>query len=240
MLPAVGGALEPIGDDLWIAEGPIVDFYSFPYPTRMAVARLPAGALWLWSPIPLTDPLRAELTALGRPAHLISPNKIHHLFMGEWASEFPDAKLWALPELIRKRRDLKFAGALTDDPPEGWRGEIDQAVFRGSFFMDEIVFFHRASRTAIFADLIENFSLEFLRSTPGWKGWRTTIARLWQITEPVGRAPLEYRLSFVRRTPARDALRRVLAWEPANVVFAHGTIQLGGAQEFIRQSFGWL
>lgn len=232
--------LQDLGENFWIAEGPIVDFYSFPYPTRMAVVRLAAGALWIWSPIALTDSLRAELGSLGHPAHLVSPNKIHHLFMGQWASEFPGAKLWGLPAVIRKRADLKFSAVLSDDPPEDWRGEIDQAVFSGSLFMDEIVFFHRASRTALFADLIENFSMEFLRNTPGWQGWRTSVARLWQITEPVGRAPLEWRLSFVRRAAARAALGRVLGWDPVNVVMAHGTIVRGGAPGFIRESFAWL
>jgi Domain of unknown function (DUF4336) len=236
----MSATLQQLGENFWIADGPIVDFYSFPYPTRMAVARLASGALWIWSPIPLTDPLRAQLAVLGRPAHLVSPNKIHHLFMGDWASAFPGARLWGLPAVIRKRADLRFTGVLSDEPPEDWRGEIDQALFGGSLFMDEIVFFHRASRTALFADLIENFSMEFLRTTPGWRGWKTTVARLWRITEPVGRAPLEWRLSFVRRASARAALGRVLAWDPINVVMAHGTIARGGAPAFIRESFAWL
>jgi len=236
----VSATLRQLGENFWIAEGPIVDFYSFPYPTRMAVARLAIGALWIWSPIPLTDSLRAELEALGRPAHLVSPNKLHHLFMGDWASEFPGARLWGLPPVIRKRADLKFTGVLSDEPPEDWRGEIGHALVRGSLIMDEIVFFHRASRTALFADLIENFSMEFLRNTPGWQGWKTTYARLDGITEPVGRAPLEWRLSFVRRASARAALGRVLAWDPVNVVMAHGTIARGGAPAFIRESFAWL
>jgi hypothetical protein len=232
--------LKPVGPDLWIAEGPVVDFYSFPYPTRTAVVRLGGNSLWIWSPIPLDDGLRAELAELGRPAHLVSPNKIHHLFIDKWASEFPLAQLWGLPSVIRKRPDLKFTGALDDDPPEAWRGEIDQVVFRGSLIMDEIVFFHRASRTAIFADLIENFSLNFLRDTPGWRGWRTAVARLWGITEPAGRAPLEWRLSFLRRAQARAALERVLGWNPLNVVMAHGVIALGDGSDFIRKSFAWL
>ena len=236
----MSATLQQLGENFWIAEGPIVDFYSFPYPTRMALARLAGGALWIWSPIALTDSLRAELAALGRPAHIVSPNKLHHLFMDEWASEFPGAKLWGLPAVIRKRADLKFSGVLSDDPPEDWRGEIDQAIFHGSLFMDEIVFFHRASRTALFADLIENLSMEFLRNTPGWQGWRTTLARLEGITEPVGRAPLEWRLSFVRRGMARAALGRVLGWDPVNAVMAHGTIARGGAPAFIRESFAWL
>jgi hypothetical protein len=228
------------GDGLWIADGPVVDFYSFPYPTRMAIARLTDGGLWVWSPIHLDPQLRGEVEALGRPAHLVSPNKIHHLFLGEWRAAYPGAKLWGLPAVMRKRRDLDFAGELGDLAPEEWRQDIDQVVFRGSPFMDEAVFFHRASRTALFGDLIENFSPEFLRDTPGWRGWRTTIARLWQITEPCGMAPLEWRLSFVRRRIARAALHKTLGWDPACVVMAHGTCVTDNGRAFIERSFRWL
>lgn len=41
--------------------------------------------------------------------------------------------------------------------------DIDQAVFRGSIAMDEVVFFHRASRTAIFGDLIQEIIAAALR-----------------------------------------------------------------------------
>lgn len=232
--------LRAVGDSLWIADGPVVDFYSFPYPTRMAVARLADGSLWVWSPIALTVDLRSEVEVLGRPAHLVSPNKIHHLFMGEWADAYPDCKLWGLPSVIRKRPDLAFTGALDDRAPAAWQGEIDQVVFRGSPFMDEIVFFHRASRTAIFADLIENFGEDFLRTTPGWHGWRAWLAHLCKITEPYGMAPLEWRLSFLRRGPAKAALAKVLAWDPVYVIMAHGTWAHRDGQAFIRKSFRWL
>ncbi len=232
--------LRKFGDDLWVAEGPVVDFYSFPYPTRMAMARLSDGGLWVWSPIRLDARLKDEIEALGKPAHLVSPNKIHHLFLGEWKAAYPGAKLWGLPAVARKCRDLEFGGELGDRQPKEWEREIDQAVFRGSLLMDEVVFFHRPSRTALFADLIENFSLEFLRDTPGWRGWRTAIARLWRITEPCGMAPLEWRLSFVRRRIARQALNKTLAWDPAGVVMAHGVCVMSNGRAFIERSFRWL
>jgi hypothetical protein len=80
------------------------------------------------------------------------------------------AKLWGLSAAIRKRRDLKFTAILDDLPLKGWQREIDQVVFRGNILMDEVVFFHRASRTALFADLIGNFSPEFLPDKPVWRG----------------------------------------------------------------------
>ena len=36
-------ALQNIGGEIWIADGPTVSFYGFAYPTRMAVVRLKAG-----------------------------------------------------------------------------------------------------------------------------------------------------------------------------------------------------
>jgi Domain of unknown function (DUF4336) len=232
--------LQPLAANLWVAEGPLVNFYSFPYPTRMVVARMSGGGLWIWSPIPLDPQLTDELAILGSPAHLVSPNKIHHLFLPEWNRTFPDARLWGLPPVLRKHRELKFAAVLGDSPPPDWRTEIDQVIFHGSLFMDEVVFFHRPSRTVVFADLIENFSREFLRNTPGWNGWKRAVARAWRITEPAGMAPLEWRLSFVRRRRARAALSKTLAWDPVGVVIAHGTCVTRGGRAFIEQSFRWL
>ncbi len=43
--------LEEFAPGLWVAEGPVVSFYGFPYPTRMALIRLSDGGLFVWSPI---------------------------------------------------------------------------------------------------------------------------------------------------------------------------------------------
>ncbi len=75
-----------------------------------------------------------------------------------------------------------------------------------------VVFFHRPSRTVILADFSEAFSDDFLRRH--WKPWQRWIARLWGITERPGKAPLEVRLSTLRRRRARERVRRILAWQP--------------------------
>jgi hypothetical protein len=81
-----------------------------------------------------------------------------------------------------------FREPLTDSLPREWLSDIDQAWFRGSFAMDEIVFFHRPSGTAIVADLIQTFSDRFLRKYWGW--WRF-LARLDGLTQDQACAPLE-------------------------------------------------
>jgi hypothetical protein len=230
--------LESIADDIWLVEGDIVSFYGFPYPTRSVIVRLREGGLWVWSPIRLTDDLVTELEGLGPVAHLVSPNKIHHLYLQDWRARYPMAALWGPQTTIDKRADLAFREALTDTPPNAWQAEIDQAWFRGSIAMDEIVFFHWASRTVILADLIENFSDEFLEEH--WSWWQRPIASLDGVSARAPGAPREWRLSFTDRAPARAARDKVLAWDAERVVMAHGTWQPSGGQKFLTDALAWL
>jgi len=130
--------LQEFGPSLFSAEGPTVSFFGFPYPTRMAVARLSDGSVWVWSPVAVTRELEKEVQSIGPVRYIVSPNKIHHLFLHEWADRWPDARLYAPPGLSRKRPDLHFYAELDDEPSSSWAAEIDQTVFRGSFAMEEL------------------------------------------------------------------------------------------------------
>jgi len=226
--------LVPFGKDLYRADGPAVSFYGFPYPTRMAVARVSTGKVWVWSPIALTDELMAEVAAIGPVGYIVSPNKLHHLFLPEWARRWPDARLYAPPGLARKKRGLHFDAVLGDRPEGVWMTDIDQAVFRGSIAMEEVVFFHRASGTAIFGDLIQRFPEAM---TTGWKGM---LMRLDGLVGPRGSTPRDWRLSFISRQAARAALRKVLAWKPQRLLIAHGECAITGATEIIAAALSWI
>lgn len=230
--------LEPVDTDIWLAEGPMVDFYGFPYPTRSVIVRLPDKSLWVWSPIALTSELKAETDAIGPVAHLISPNKLHHLFLRQWYDAYPQSKLWGPASTLRKRRDLPFEPPLEDAPPEAWLGVLEQAWFRGSAFMDEIAFVHRPSRTAVFADLSENFSEQFLNHH--WKRWQRRIAKVWGIVVGRGCAPLELRLTWFNREPARRAFAKIINAHPKRVIMAHGEWVDTGADTYLHKAFAWL
>ncbi len=230
--------LQPVAEEIWLAEGDIVNFYGFPYPTRSVVVRLESGDLWIWSPVRLSPELKREVEALGTPRHLVSPNKLHQLYLGEWHAAYPGALLWGPQSTIAKRRDLPFQAPLTDMPPAAWAGSIDQVWFNGSVAMDEIVFFHRPSRTAILADLSENFSDDFLQNH--WAWWMRRVAHLWRIVVGWGYAPLEWRLSFLRRRATRAARDRMLAWNPERVIMAHGEWQRSDGRRYLEKAFAWL
>jgi hypothetical protein len=231
----MGDMLRALGPELWLADGPAVRFLGlFPYPTRMALARLGDGSLWLWSPIALDDALAAEVSALGPVRHLVAPNKLHHLYLGPWARRFPEARLYAAPGLARRRRDLTFHAELGDQPDPAWAGDIDQVVFRGSAFMDEVVFFHRASGTALVTDLIQRMDPHTSR------GWRGLLMRLDGLVGEDGSTPREWRASWWNRAAGRAAKRKALGWSPKRLIIAHGTLPTEDGSAALARGLRWL
>jgi hypothetical protein len=226
--------LEEFAPSLYVADGPSVSFLTFDYPTRMAIVRLADGALWVWSPIALTPALEAAVEALGPVRHLVSPNKIHHLFLAEWARRWPEARLHAPPGLAKKRSDLHFHTELSNGSDPAWAGEIDQVIFHGSFALEEVVFFHRASRTALVCDLVQ-------RHDPAkMKGLKGAIMRLDGLVGDAGSTPREWRASFLRRRLARAAREAVLAWQPERLVIAHGACARHEATPLLDRALAWI
>lgn len=226
--------LEPFGPSLHVADGPTVSFFGFPYPTRMAVARLSDGSVWIWSPIALTRELADQVQSIGPVRYIVSPNKLHHLFLQAWAEHWPEAWLYAPPGLARKKPALRVHAEIDDRPVPSWEADIDQVVFRGSFAMAEVAFFHRASRTAIIGDLIQRFSGEHL------SGWKGMVMQLGGLAGERGSTPRDWRASFLRHGPARTALRKVLEWNPERLLIAHGSCAQTGATNIIAAALSWI
>lgn len=223
--------LQAFGTGLWLAEGaPVVVALGFRYPTRMAVMRLEGGGLALWSPVGLTPELRAAVAQLGPVRCLLAPNRLHHLYLGDWAEAFPEAAIWAAPGLAAKRPDLRIAGEIGDVAPPEWAGQIDSVLVPNSI-APEAVLFHRPSRTVLVCDLLQNMAADW------YHGWRAVVARLDGMLEPEPAMPRKFRLASWGGA-ARAALGRVLDLPAERVVVAHGTPVAAGGQAFLRRAFG--
>jgi hypothetical protein len=226
--------LQPVGDSLWLIDGPVVRAYGFPFPTRMAVARLSGGGLWLWSPVRLTEDVQLAIQSLGDPLYAVEPNKLHHLALAEWVAAWPSLRLYAPPGLAQKRRDLRFVADLTDEPPPEWREEIDQVRIEGNVFLTEVFFLHRPSRTCLVGDLIQKHNGQ------GQSAWLRWLLELAGVSGADGSAPIDARLTFFHRAAARKAVSRALAWAPERLVIAHGSCSMANGTEVLRRAFGWL
>lgn len=161
--------LKPVGPNLWIADGDLIHMafplgLKVPFSTRMTVVRLSDGGLWCHSPIAPSPALQAEIDALGPVRHLVSPNRIHYAHIPAWAARYPAAKTWASPGVRERAASqhiaVAFSADLDDRAPPDWAIDLEQLAFAGSWAMTEMVFFHRASRSLILTDLIENFETD--------------------------------------------------------------------------------
>jgi hypothetical protein len=157
------------------------------------------------------------------------------LFMADWKKAWPDAASFAPPGLRARRPDLQFQGQLGNKPEADWAGEIDQTVFTGSRFLEEVLFLHIQSRTLIVGDMIQNFD-------PATLSWPyRQIARATGSLAPNGKTPLDLRLSFIgRRSAARNSLQRLLEWKPQAIIMCHGVPVLHDAESFLQQAFKWI
>jgi hypothetical protein len=226
--------LKQFGHEIWIANGSEVAVLGFRYPTRMAVIRLSGGGLLIWSPITLTNALRAEVNAFGEVRHIVAPNSLHHLFAPEWKRAYPSAKVYAPPGLREKRKDIEFAGDLGNAPIPDWAGEIDQALMLGNLITTEVVFFHVKSGTVLFADLIQQFP-------PNWfSGWRAFVARMDLMAAPEPSVPSKIPC-HVHQPPRRACLVGTYSRMAAKkVLMAHGTPVTDDGNAFMRRAFRWL
>ncbi|MGC9370759.1 MAG: DUF4336 domain-containing protein [Paracoccaceae bacterium] len=229
--------LKSLGPEIWLVDGPAIRFYGMPFPTRMVVVRL-EGGLWLHSPIAPDAGLFEQLADLGRVRWLVAPNNIHYAHLPAWAERFPEAQVHAAPGVAERaaRHGLAFPPheLLGDAPPPDWAGAIDQRLVPGHPFLNEVVFFHRPSRTLILTDLIENFEASRLR-------WPMRLAAcLAGNLDPDGKTPVDMRLSWRDKAAARAVMDEVIGWAPEQVVMAHGRIYRENAVAELTRAFRWL
>jgi hypothetical protein len=227
---------EPFADDLWIVEGPTVRDMGFWFTTRMTVARLSDGSVWIDSPVPAPPETLRRITELGPVSYLVAATPRHFWRLESWHTLFPDAQLWAsraTPLTLKKGR-LPLTGILGDDAPQAWAGDFEQLIFRGNPLLEEVVFFHKRSRTLILDDLIQIH--------PAVKGnfVRNALFRLSGVSDPDGGVPLDIRLSFIHRSVARQCLQSLLAWDFDKLIIAHGHCIPHNAKAFVERAFRWL
>ena len=186
----------------------------------MTVIRLASGQLMLHSPCKITAVIAEEISALGPVAHIVAPGNFHHLYAATAQAAFPRAKTWICPGIESRNPGLKYDGELGDVAPADWVDEIDQVLVRGTGIMREVAMFHRASRTLILVDLIENFTDATPNTGGALKLWFKYVFRMWDNPRP---AP-EYRMGWSDRKAAATSLRRILAWDFQRIVLSHGDL----------------
>ena len=224
--------LRRLDRDLWVTQHPL-RFLGAQVGTRMTVFRLRDGSLLIHSPVPLDQATQAKLDGLGPVRFVVAPNRYHHLFVAEYARIYPQAKIFGAPGLDSKRKDLRFDAILRQAAPTEWASEIDQTIFQAFPPLNEVVFFHRSSRTIVFTDLlinVQNSESSYTRLLMWLDGGLGHVA-----------VPRSFRLLLkMRRARARETIDQILSWEFDRLSLAHGEIVERGAKEIVRDAWSFL
>ncbi|GAA2027243.1 hypothetical protein GCM10009819_08270 [Agromyces tropicus] len=229
------GMLTPLGEGLFVVDGPATRDMGMPFTTRMSVVRLRDGSVWVSSPVPVPYETLTEVTSLGPVRYLVSPTPRHLWRLARWHLLFPDAELWSSPitPFTLKRGDLPLAGVLGPAVPGSWTPELDHVVLGGPV-LQESAFLHAPSRTLLLEDVIQVH-----HPLPGHP-ISNAVFRLGGVMAPDGGVSRDIRLTFRPRTTARESVLRMLDWPFDAVVLAHGPIITEHAKDFVARAFHWL
>lgn len=227
--------IREVDDDIWTVDGPEIVFTGITMNTRMTVVRLTDGRLWIHSPIRLSEDVADFLTELGdRIAVLVAPNKLHHMYIDPWRERYTEAITFAHEDLKKKVASLANSETLTDIAPRAYSNELDQVLFSGNPAFREAVFFHRASASVIFTDLMQNLDT----SNAGL--FARSYAKLDGVAAPDGGVPRLYKWFSTNKRADREALKKIREWEPRNVLFCHGRPIEMDADKLLEREFSYL
>ncbi|CAM9637297.1 unnamed protein product [Ectocarpus sp. 4 AP-2014] len=233
----------PTGDDMvqvlgdvWCAERPFV-WNGIDVGGRMAVVKLSDGSLWVHSPVDLDEPLKEALASLGPVGHIVSPNYEHVKYAKQWVEAYPSAISYACPGLAERQPEVGFTrevgASIEDESLPEWGDEIracfmdcENNPFTGKPFFNEVVFFHRPTKTLITSDLYWNYPR---KEVPfGTRVWKWGMDKVY--------------LPFYKKFVVTDGeafaskVNQILDWGVETIVPCHGGIVRSGApQQALRQ-----
>jgi glyoxylase-like metal-dependent hydrolase (beta-lactamase superfamily II) len=229
--------LKKVDTNIWVAEQNL-KYWGLEVGTRMTVIRLNNGENIVISPIKVDEETINQINEAGKVTIIIAPNLYHHLSISDFKSIYSDAKIFAAPGLEFKRQDIKF-NKILDRGKIGSEDEIEYFLFEGFKILDlkgfsplnEIVFFHRASRTLILTDTAFHFNESFplttqltMRLIGGYKKLEPSILE---------------KLATREKAKVKNSIQKVLEWDFERVIVAHGSILENEAKDKLKKGYEW-
>ncbi|KAK5990987.1 hypothetical protein PT974_09262 [Cladobotryum mycophilum] len=137
---------------------------------RGTLVKLTSGTIAVFSPVALTEPVKAKVAEMGSNlGYIVALDYEHHIFISEWAAQYPNARIIGpegLPEKRQKAEDPKigkepFAVVFTKADKRSIKISEEFDTDFDYEYMDghankEIVFNYRPDKVLIQADLMFN------------------------------------------------------------------------------------
>lgn len=222
---------------------------------RATLVRLSSGSLAVFSPVKLTEPVRAAVEELGGGkgvAYVVAPDIEHHIGVSEWKAAYPNAKLLGPEGLPEKRANQGKTETFDVVFTKGKEWKVDEEFDR-DFEVEyvpahpnrEIAFLYKPDKVVIEADLMFNLPPDEQYSLAKSERTNNVLDRIFHaIAKTEGdltwtRRFMWYAMSSSDREGFNASLRRIDAWDFDTVVPCHGDTMLGDGKERFRKVFQW-
>jgi len=139
---------------------PFAALKFLPVGGRSTAVRLRNGRVWVLASTPITPETKSTINEMGEVGWIMAGDAGHHMYLGEFKKEWPNAKVIGVETLVEKKKaeGLKFDGVYGTDPSDtkyGFEDEI-QACYFSKYKTKDVAFLHVESKTLIQADLLFN------------------------------------------------------------------------------------
>lgn len=223
--------LRKLDEGLWVID------HAFSMPggiqigTRTTLIRLSSGELFAHGLGPIDEGDHTEIAALGNVTQLIAPNLFHNTYVKDWVARYSGATCYAPARIDTKLKDLDYI-PLSNRAHEAWSADLEQVAVEGAPQLDEVVFFHPATRTLLLTDLCFNMvhsdsflTRLFMRMMGGYGHF----------------GPSRLGRSFMKdKAAVRRGIERILEWDFDRVTVTHGEVLESGGNEMFRRAYAWL
>jgi hypothetical protein len=155
----------------------------------------------------------AALDALGAVAWVVVPNRFHHLHAAATVARYPRARLVGPASVTARNREVAPQLGFDDGALREAVAELTPIPLEGVPFLDETLFFHRASGTLISADLLMSGS-----ACDHWT-WRSVARVCGQYGRP--KPPPDVRLHTRRGEAVRRSIAQLALLPLEQIFVAH-------------------
>lgn len=237
-----------------------VAFEHLPNSNSTNAVKLTSGSLAIFSPVALTDTTKTKVAEMGgKVGYLIALDFEHHIFLSEWAKEYPHAKIIGPHGLVEKRSkqhdpkigNEEFSVVFTPEHKHETKISEEFDVDFDYEYVDghanrEIVFCYKPEKVLIEADLLFNLPAteQYSKVPESERQSLGAVDKLFtklQSTEGEGKwiKRLNWYVLAKDRPSYNDSLKVIGGWDFNTLIPCHGDVIEGNAKEIFGRVFSW-
>ncbi|KAF2112611.1 hypothetical protein BDV96DRAFT_580010 [Lophiotrema nucula] len=218
---------------------------------RGTAVRLQNGSVAVFSPVALTDEVKAKISSMGEVRYITAMDIEHHIFIGPWHQAYPNAKVIGpegLPEKRQKQGNenvpfstvFKAKQPATIDPE--FDAEFDYEYVYGHI-NKELVFNHKPTKTLIEADLLFNLPATEQFSKTGQDAGSGILTKIFcYLQSTKGKAQqrvIWYGTSSGDKPGFTQSVAKINGWDFDRIVPCHGDVIESGAKGIFSRIMAW-